>query len=193
MKAEHMSTQETTVDGQGQGIGRRTLLKTALLPAGAAVASLPLVNIASAQSRTLKIGIVSPISGPAAAFGETAEFTLRVMRKLFAKGLAIGGKNYTVELLLRDGQSTVNRSTAVASELMTREKVDLLLSDAGETPIGAGQMANVNGTPFVSTMMPSDALLGARGGAEAFRNKGKPWNFHFMFNAGDIGAVEQGL
>ncbi|UUX94051.1 ABC transporter substrate-binding protein [Aquabacterium sp. J223] len=186
-------TSKTTSRHSTPDAKRRTLLKSALLPAGAAVASLPLANIASAQSRTLKIGIVSPISGPAAAFGETAEFTHKAMQKLFAKGLTVGGKTYTVELLLRDGQSTVNRSTAVASELMTRERVDMLLSDAGETPIGAGQMANVNGTPFVSTMMPSDALLGVRGGPDAFSNKGKPWNFHFMFNAGDIGAVQQAL
>jgi branched-chain amino acid transport system substrate-binding protein len=72
-----------------KSISRRTLVKTGL----GALAAPALVNIpARAQSNIIKIGHVSPRTGPLAGFGEADGFILEQVRTLLAKGLEAGGK-----------------------------------------------------------------------------------------------------
>jgi branched-chain amino acid transport system substrate-binding protein len=42
-------------------------------------------------------------------------------------------------------------------------------------------------------LFPSDALIGIRGGPEAFSNNGIPWNFHFLFDTADIANAYIGM
>ncbi|NIR61574.1 MAG: ABC transporter substrate-binding protein, partial [Gammaproteobacteria bacterium] len=61
---------------------RRTVLKTGAAVAAASGLSLP----AYAQARTIKIGYVSPQTGPLAAMAEADGFTLSTVRNAIGAG-----------------------------------------------------------------------------------------------------------
>jgi branched-chain amino acid transport system substrate-binding protein len=186
------SNRDDSQGGDGsrvRALSRRTLLKGA----GAAALVLRFPAAHAAGSRTLRIGCVAAISGPGALFGAPIGFVKQQLEKIFRGGLRIGGKRYSVEIILRDSQSSINVTTQVATELMTRDKVDLIVAPEGLTSIGAGQMAVVNRVPIVSTLFPADAVIALRGGPQAYGNNGTPWTFHFLFETADIGDVYLGM
>src|SRR5215813_14486470 len=85
-------------------LSRRTLVKAGL-GAVAAPAVLRIIP-ANAQSRAVKIGHVSPRTGPLAGFGEADTFILEQVRGILGKGLSVGGKTYPVEIISKDSQSS---------------------------------------------------------------------------------------
>ena len=103
-------------------ITRRRVV-TAGLGAIAAPAVLHVLP-ANAQSRVIRIGHVSPRTGPIAAFGEADPFILEQVTKLLEKGISNGGKTYPVQILSRDSQSSTARASEVAAELILRDKVE---------------------------------------------------------------------
>src|SRR6202140_2242893 len=82
------------------GVSRRTLVKAGLgaVAAPAVLRSIP----AHAQSRVIKIGHVSPRTGPLAGFGEADPFILDQVNGVLAKGLVNNGKTYKVEIISKD-------------------------------------------------------------------------------------------
>src|SRR5260370_41194068 len=91
--------------------GRREFLRVAA--GSAAVITLgvrPGRAAAQRGTRTLKIGYVSPQTGPLAGFGETDTFVVGGVRKALGKGLAVRGQSFPVEVLVRDSQSAPNRA-----------------------------------------------------------------------------------
>jgi branched-chain amino acid transport system substrate-binding protein len=185
---------ETSVGGGGQAaeLSRRGVLKGAAA-AGALGWSVHFPAAFGAEAATIRIGFIAAMSGPGALFGAATDFVKQQVEKAFAGGMAIGGKNYAVEIIVRDSQSSINVAGQAAAELMTRQKVDLLVCSESLGAIAGGQMAVVNQTPIVSTLFPADAMIGIRGGPDAYSNKGKPWTFHFLFNGTDIGSCYVGM
>ncbi len=175
------------------GLSRRGLLKGVAVTTAASAFTLRFPAVHGAEAGTIKIGFVGANSGPAALFGEATPFVKAQLEKLFANGLEVGGKNYTVEVLVRDSQSSVNVAAQVTAELMSRDKVDLIVATEALAAITGGQLAVVNRTPMVSTLFPSDALIGIRGGPEAYSNNGTPWTFHFLFDTADIASAYIGM
>jgi ABC-type branched-subunit amino acid transport system substrate-binding protein len=110
------------------GISRRTLVRAGL-GAIAAPAVLRVIP-ANAQSRVIKIGHVSPKTGPLAGFGEADGFILEQVRGILSKGLQSGGRTYQVQIISKDSQSSGSRAAEVASELILGDKVDLILASA---------------------------------------------------------------
>src|SRR5216684_7533210 len=105
-------------------ISRRNALK-ATIGAIAAPAVLHATPV-NAQSRVIKIGHVSPRTGPLAGFGEADTFILDQVRALLGTGLQSGGKTYPVQIISKDSQSSGNRAAEVAAELILGDKVDLI-------------------------------------------------------------------
>src|ERR1700741_3284149 len=91
-----------------KGVSRRTLVMSGL-GAGAAPAVLRVIP-ANAQSRAIKIGHVSPRTGPLAGFGEADGFILEQVRGILSNGLNSGGKTYKVEIISKDSQSSGRRA-----------------------------------------------------------------------------------
>src|SRR5499427_4886670 len=104
-------------------VTRRSLVKAGIgaLAAPAALRVIP----ANAQSRVIKIGHVSPRTGPLAGFGEADGFILDQVRALLGTGLQSGGRTYPVQIITKDSQSSGNRAAEVAAELILGDKVDL--------------------------------------------------------------------
>ena len=100
------------------------------LAAATAVGATPLVWAAD----TVKIGYVSPQTGPLAAFGETDKWVVQQMTLAFKDGIVIGGKKYAVQIVLKDSQSNPNRAGEVANDLILKDKVALMLTADCVTP-----------------------------------------------------------
>lgn len=161
-----------------QKFSRRTFLTTSLAGAG----TLAMPNIIRAQSREIKIGYITALSGPRADFGVSDEWTVSQMKALLKDGLKLEGGNYSVEIVVKDNQSNVNRSASVGQELILRENVDLMLIQDGDAAIATGELADLNELPSVSTIVPWQAWMFSRGSTP---DKGFPWTFAFFWGADD--------
>jgi len=80
---------------------------------GAAAAALLSTTGLALAADSIKIGYVSPQTGPLAPFGEADKWVIEQMRASFKDGVSIGGKKYAVEILLKDSQSNPNRAGEV--------------------------------------------------------------------------------
>ena len=85
-------------NGKQNGLTRRDLLAAA----GAVTAAMAMGIRPAFAADTLKVGFISPRTGPLAGFGETDGFVLELVHKALANGIDIAGKNYAVEILDRD-------------------------------------------------------------------------------------------
>jgi branched-chain amino acid transport system substrate-binding protein len=160
-----------------------------LIQAGAATLAVPFINIkgAFAQSRKIKIGYVSPETGPLAPFGEADKYVIGGIRELMKSGLSIGGKSYPVEIVGKDSQSNPNRAGEVAADLILKDKVDIVL--AGGTPETTNPVADqceLNEIPCVTSVCPWQPWFFGRGGKP---DAGFNWTYHFFWGLEDIIAV----
>ncbi|HZP72490.1 MAG TPA: ABC transporter substrate-binding protein [Gaiellaceae bacterium] len=142
---------------------------------------------------TIKIGFVSPLTGPAAGFGEPDPYVIGLARKAFAKGLTIGGQHYAVEIHEKDSQSAPQRAAQVASDLIHGTNVDLML--ATSTPEVVNPVSDASeaaGTPCISTVVPWESWYFGRGA-----KPGKPspfrYTYHFCFGVANFADTYEHL
>jgi branched-chain amino acid transport system substrate-binding protein len=178
-------------DNTRDASNRRRFLQTlggAALIAGAA--GFP--GLASAQAgRKIKIGFVTPKTGALAPFAEADNFVIEEMRRFFADGLTIGGAKYPVEIIVKDSQSNPNRAAGVASDLIVKDKIDLMLvSSTPETTNPVADQCELNRKPCISTVAPWQPWFFTRGGKP---DKGFEWTYHFFWGLEDIIAVFQSM
>lgn len=154
------------------------------LATGAGSLSLP----AFAQSgRAIKIGYVSPQTGPLAAFGEADNFVLAGVRAATKAGVPVAGKTHPIEIIVKDSQSNPNRAAEVAADLILKDKVDLMLvASTPETTNPVSDQCELNGVPCVSTVAPWQPWFFVRGGKP---EQGFEWTYHFFWGLEDIIAV----
>jgi branched-chain amino acid transport system substrate-binding protein len=168
---------------------RRTIVKAGLRTALGAVAAPAVLRVtpADAQSRAIKIGHVSPRTGPLAGFGEADTFILEQVRGILAKGLEVGGKTYPVQIISKDSQSSGTRASEVASELILGDKVDLIVASATpDTTNPVADQAEVNEVPCITTNCPwQPYFFGRRGDPK----KGFTWTYHFFWGLEDVIAA----
>jgi branched-chain amino acid transport system substrate-binding protein len=108
-----------------------------------------------AANKPIKIGYVSPKSGPLAAFAEADDFVLGEFRKFIKDGVKVGSQTYPVEVVTKDSQSNPNRAAEVAKELITRDNVGLILVGATpETNNPVATQCELEQVPCISTVAP---------------------------------------
>ncbi len=167
------------------GLTRREMLKGAgLVLGGLAVPGALeacLTSSSSTPSGSIKIGFVSPLTGPASGFGEPDPYVIGLARKTLQGGLQIGGTNYSVEIVTRDGQSTPSVGSQMAQDLIQNQKVDLML--ATSTPESVNPVSDAceaAGVPCISTVVPWEAWYLGRGAKPGQPSPFK-YTFHFCF------------
>ncbi|GAB4250976.1 MAG: ABC transporter substrate-binding protein [Thermoleophilia bacterium] len=139
------------------------------------------------KGREIKLGYVSPQTGPLAGFGEADAFILEGVNAALASGLVINGATHPVSILVKDSQSDPNRAATVAGDLITQDGVDMLLvSSTPETTNPVSDQAEANGVPCVSTVAPWQPWFFGRKGDP---QKGFEWTYHFFWGLEDIIAV----
>jgi branched-chain amino acid transport system substrate-binding protein len=166
-------------------INRRAIVAGGLgmVAAPAVLRAIPV----DAQSKSIKIGHVSPRTGPLAGFGEADGFILDQVRGILAKGLTSAGNTYPVEIISKDNQSSGTRASEVASELILHDKVDLIVaSSAPETTNPVADQAEVNEVPCITTNCPWQPYFFGRNGDP---KKGFTWTYHFFWGLEDVIAA----
>jgi branched-chain amino acid transport system substrate-binding protein len=130
---------------------------------------------------SIVIGFVSPQTGPLAGFASGDNFVVDQIRKspAYANGFTVGGKKYTVDIVVKDTQSDPNRASQVARELVLQNHVDLVLtSSTPETTNPVATVCETQGIPCVSTVVPWEAWYFAR---QADPKNPKPFKYTTMF------------
>ena len=165
---------------------RRRVIKGLGVGAGALAAS-KLFATARAAGRTIKIGMISPSTGPIAAFGEADSWVVAEAKKALAKGITVAGEQHAVEILYRDSQSNPNRASEVAVQLINRDKVDLIVaSSTGDTVVPVADQCELAGVPCVTADDPwEDYFFGRKGDPK----KGFEWTYHFFWGFGMVGNM----
>lgn len=156
---------------------RRTVLKS--IGAGLAASALGAPMVARAQSAgKIKIGFITPSTGPLALFGETDNWSFGKVKELLRDGLETKAGRYDVEILMRDSQSDPNRAAEVAGDLILNENVHLLLpAITTDTVSPAADQAELYECPCISTGAPWQAIIFPRGG----QDKPFKWTYHFFW------------
>ena len=135
----------------------------------------------------LKVGYVTPSTGALAAFAEADKFILEGVRKSFADGIPTKKGSRKVEIIVKDSQSNPDRAGAVASDLILKDGVDLVLvASTPETTNPVSDQCELNGMPCISTMAPWQSWFFPRKG-----DPKKPFvnTWHYFWGLEDLTAV----
>jgi branched-chain amino acid transport system substrate-binding protein len=142
-------------------ISRRQMLHTA----AAGAVAVGFGKYAAAATKTVKIGLIAPQTGPLAIFSEQIPWTVEQIRKATGDKITIGGTTYPLEIVLRDSQSNPNRAAEVAKNLILRDKVDLMTAFATpETVNPVADQCELAGIPCLSNDAPLEPYFFGRGG-----------------------------
>jgi len=170
------------------GFDRRTLLGWSV--SGAVGLALPACKKSAQQgggdTREVRIGYVSPQTGPLAPFAAADAFIVeRVTKALDAKAIMVDGKRATFKILTVDSQSSPTKAGEVAQGLISGDKIDLMV--VGHTPDTTnpvGAVCEATKTPCISSLAPIGPWLA-----------GAPyeWTFHFFWDLPDIINVFTGM
>ncbi|MET1152713.1 ABC transporter substrate-binding protein [Arthrobacter sp.] len=154
------------------GMDRRQLLKVLGLSAAAIGGASTLTacggglrGTAAGASDVLKIGFVSPQTGPLASFGLADNYVVKQVQQALAKGFTAGGSTRQIEIIVKDTQSNSTRATEVTKELITKDQVDIVVGSG--TPDTTNPMADqceAAGIPNISTITPWEAWFHGRSG-----------------------------
>lgn len=173
----------------GNMITRRKFLQTTAA-GGAVLATSGLAAPAIAQSAAVKLGYVSPQTGPLAAFGEADKFVIDSFLATTKKM----GLNY--EVIVKDSQSNPNRAAEVAKELIVDDEINLMLvSSTPETTNPVSTTCEAEQIPCLSTVAPWQPWFIGQQGNPGDPASWKPFNYayHFFWGLEDIIAVFTGM
>ena len=138
---------------------------------------------ASAQDKVFKIGLVSPLTGPLAGFGEAQDWIIAGIQDAI-NGLTNNGAPVKIELIAKDSQSNPNRAAEVASSLILEDGVNMILTkDTPDTTNPVCDQAELNEIPCISTNCPWQPWFFGRGGNPEV---GFNYTYHFFWGLEDI-------
>jgi branched-chain amino acid transport system substrate-binding protein len=166
-------------------INRRELIKTAAAT-GAVAGFSGLAMPAIAQGSAIRIGYVSPQTGPLAAFAEADGFIIDG----FKAAAKAAGMN--VEVIVKDSQSNPNRAAEVASELIVDDEINLMLvASTPETTNPVTTTCEAEEMPCISTVAPWQPWFIGQQANPGDPTSWKPFNssFHFFWGLEDVIAV----
>jgi branched-chain amino acid transport system substrate-binding protein len=166
---------------------RRTVLKS--IGAGAATLAMPSI-LRAGTAETIRVGYVSPMTGPLAPFGEADAYTVEKIKALLAGGIENKGKKYNIDIIVQDAQSNPNKAAELAGNLILNDEVNLIVP-ASTTDVNnnVADQAELYGCPSISAGSPWQAFIMPRGGAD----KAFEWNYHFFWGLEDVLATYVGL
>jgi branched-chain amino acid transport system substrate-binding protein len=143
-----------------------------------------LASPAIAQGAKIKLGYVSPQSGPLAGFAESDAYNIAAFLATEV------GKNF--EVIVKDSQSNPNRAAEVAKELIVSDEIDLMLvASTPETTNPVATTCEAEGMPVISTKAPWQPWFIGQQGNPGDPASWKPFNyaFHYFWGLEDVIAV----
>ncbi|MDP2518558.1 ABC transporter substrate-binding protein [Shimia thalassica] len=165
---------------------KTTSRRSFLLGASAALATPAILKSsrAYAATPTLRIGHVSPRTGPLAGFAEADDYVLAGIEKAFAGGINNNGKTWNVEIISKDSQSNPNRAAEVAADLILGDEVDIIVAaSTPDTVNPVADQAEVNEVPCITTDCPWQPYFFGRNGVPG---EGFASTYHFFWGLEDV-------
>jgi branched-chain amino acid transport system substrate-binding protein len=135
----------------------------------------------------VKIGYVTPQTGALAPFAAADDYTLTTIRGIVKDGIKTANGTHPVQIIVKDSQSNPDRAGAVASDLILKDGVDLVVvASTPETTNPVSDQCELNGMPCISTMAPWQSWFFPRKG-----DPKKPFKFtyHFFWGLEDLTAT----
>jgi branched-chain amino acid transport system substrate-binding protein len=167
-------------------LSRRTFVKQAVAGAGGLALATRMTSALAQAGDSLKIGFVSPRTGPLGSFGEGDPYVLGLARKALAGGLTVGGKKFNVEIIDRDSQSDPARASQLAKALINTDNIDMMLTTSTPEVVNpVSDACEAAGVPCVSTILPWEAWYFGRGAKPGEPSPFK-WTYHFSFGVGEF-------
>ena len=164
-------------------ITRRKLLRSGAAT-GLAMAAPGLFAPAIAQGAKIRIGYVSPQSGPLAGFAESDAYNIESFL-----GTSVGAN---FEVIVKDSQSDPNRAAAVAEELIVDDEINLMIvASTPETTNPVATTCEAEGMPVISTKAPWQPWFIGQQGNPGDPATWKPFDFafHYFWGLEDVIAV----
>jgi len=161
---------------------RRGVLKG--VAATGVLAGLPMPALA--QNGAIKLGYVSPQTGPLAGFAEADKF---VIDGFLAASKAAG---LDFEVIVKDSQSNPNRAAEVAKELIVDDGIHLMLvASTPETTNPVTTTCEAEEVPCISTVAPWQPWFIGQQSNPGDPASWTPFNhaFHFFWGLEDVIAV----
>ena len=178
-------------ENETPGLSRRKFLKSTASTAVVAGAGVyaPAVH---ANANVLKIGYVSPQTGPLAAFAEVDGYTIDGFLQATSGGIQSGSNKYSAEVVVKDSQSNPSRAAEVAKELVVDDEIDIMVvAHTPETTNPVATICEIEEIPCISTLAPWQPWFIGRQG-----NPGDPgswtsfdYTYHFFWGLEDLIAV----
>jgi len=139
---------------------------------------------AYAADPVIKIGHVSPRTGPIAGFAEADEYVLKGIQAALSGGVENNGKKYAIEIISKDSQSNPNRAAEVAADLILGDEVDIIVAaSTPDTTNPVADQAEVNEIPCITTDCPWQPYFFGRNGNPA---EGFDYTYHFFWGLEDV-------
>ena len=141
---------------------------------------------AIAQNAAVRIGYVSPQTGPLAGFAEADAFTIAAFNRIAAE------QGLNVEIIVKDSQSNPNRAADVAQEAIIDDEIHLMLvASTPETTNPVTTVAESEGIPTISTMAPWQPWFIGQQGNPGDPGSWRPFDyaFHYFWGLEDVIAV----
>ena len=139
---------------------------------------------AYAQTPTIKVGHVSPRTGPLAGFAEADDFVLEGIQAALSGGVENNGKSYNIEIISKDSQSNPNRAAEVAADLILGDEVDIIVAaSTPDTTNPVADQAEINEVPCITTDCPWQPYFFGRNGNPA---EGFDFTYHFFWGLEDV-------
>src|SRR3984893_10098119 len=164
---------------------RRKLVKLIAAGGAGAIASPWMFQSSRAAAKTIKIGMITPETGPIAAFGEPSKWVAEGVAKALGDGIMVAGEKHPVQILNRDSQSNPNRASEVTAQLINNDKVDIMTgSSTSDTVNPVSDQCELAGVPCVTSDDPWQAWFFPRKGDP---KKGFEWTYHFFWGFDMVG------
>ncbi len=145
----------------------------------------------SGDGATIKVGYVTPLTGPLAAFGEGDQYVVDQMTAYFKDHpIEAGGTSYAVQIILKDSQSDPKRAGEVAGELINTDGVNVLMAHATpETTVPVAAQCEANAVPCITADTPWQPWVAGLGANPGDPATALTWSHHFFWGLEDITAV----
>ncbi|SEM88797.1 amino acid/amide ABC transporter substrate-binding protein, HAAT family [Loktanella fryxellensis] len=166
-------------------ITRRRLIQTGVA-SGFALSASGLAMPAIAQARPVRIGYVSPQTGPLAGFAEADSFTIAMFNRVMAE------QGIAVAVIVKDSQSNPNRAATVAQELIIDDEIDfMLVASTPETTNPVATVCEGEGVPVISTKAPWQPFFIGQQGNPADPESWQPFEYayHYFWGLEDVISV----
>lgn len=164
--------------------------RRAFLGGTAAMVAAPAIlrsTRAYAQTPTLRVGHVSPQTGPLAGFAEADSYVLEAINQTFSAGVENNGRRWAIEIISKDSQSNPNRAAEVAADLILSDEVDIIIAaSTPDTTNPVADQAEINEVPCITTDCPWQPYFFGRNGVPA---EGFNYTYHFFWGLEDVIAA----